>query len=46
MNCSIVCMDKSGGLGIKNLSTLSKALLGKWCLRFVIERGPLGCLVD
>ena len=28
---SMVCLDKrSGGLGVKNLSSLNKALLSKW----------------
>ena len=35
----LVCLDKSkGGLGVKCLSTLNKALLCKWSWRFVNER--------
>ena len=35
-------MEKlKGGLGIKNLSILNKALLGKWSWRFVSERNLL-----
>ena len=31
VNWSVCCMEKlKGGLGIKNLSILNKALLGKW----------------
>ena len=38
----IVCEDKrSGGLGVKNLGWLNKALLSKWCWMFSIERGTL-----
>ena len=38
----IVCKDKrSGGLGIKNLGWLNKALHSKWCWRFATERGTL-----
>ena len=36
----IVCKDKrSGGLGVKNLFWFNKALLSKWCWRFVTKRG-------
>ncbi|RVW87876.1 putative ribonuclease H protein [Vitis vinifera] len=42
VNWSIVCMEKKdGGLGIKNLSRLNKALLGKWCWRFASEQDSL-----
>ena len=35
----MVCRDKkSGGLGIKKLSTLNKALLCKWSWRFIQEQ--------
>ena len=37
-----MCKDKrSGGLGVKNMSWLNKALLSKWHWRFAIERGSL-----
>ncbi|RVX09363.1 Transcription initiation factor TFIID subunit 1 [Vitis vinifera] len=37
---TVVCGDKKkGGLGVKNLSVLNKALLCKWSWRFAIERG-------
>ena len=36
---SLVCLEKSnGGLGVKCLSILNKALLCKWSWRFAIER--------
>ncbi|RVW47112.1 hypothetical protein CK203_105484 [Vitis vinifera] len=36
----IVCLDKRiGGLGIKCLFTINKALLDKWCRRFSNEKG-------
>ena len=39
VNWSIVCMEKKdGGLGIRNLSRLNRALLGKWCWRFASEQ--------
>ena len=42
VNWAVVCLEKqNGGLGIKNLSVLNKALLGKWSWRFVCERNPL-----
>ena len=35
-------MDKSvGGLGVKNLSSLNKALLCKWSWRYANEKGAL-----
>ena len=35
----LVCLEKdNGGLGVKNLSILNKALLCKWSWRFAIER--------
>ena len=38
----LVCLDKSkGGLGVKCLPTLNKALLCTWSWRFAIERGFL-----
>ena len=38
----IVCKEKrSGGLGVKNLFWLNKALLSKWCWRFATEKGTL-----
>ncbi|KAL6349294.1 hypothetical protein AAG906_033950 [Vitis piasezkii] len=38
----IVCLDKrKGGLGVRNLSNLNRALLGKWSWRFMEERGTL-----
>ena len=42
VNWSIVCIEKKdGGLGIRNLSRLNKALLGKWCWRFASEQDSL-----
>ena len=38
----IVCSDKhKGGLGVKCLSTLNRALLGKWSWRFMVEKEAL-----
>ena len=38
-----ICLDKrKGGLGVKSLSTLNKALLCKWSWRFANERGFYG----
>ena len=37
-----VCLSKEkGGLSIRSLVTLSKALLGKWARRFAIEDNPM-----
>ena len=37
-----ICLDRrKGGLGVKSLSTLNKALLCKWSWRFANERGAL-----
>ena len=42
MKWLIVCSDKrKGGLGVRYLSKLNRALLGKWSWRFVEERGTL-----
>lgn len=39
VNWVIVFLDKKNeGLGIRNLSLLNKALIGKWSWRFAIER--------
>ena len=38
----VVCLDKrKGGLGVKSLVTLNRALLGKWSWRFANERKAL-----
>ena len=38
----VVCSNKKkGGLGVRNLSNLNRALLGKWSWRFTKERGTL-----
>ena len=38
INWKIVCDGKDeGGLGIRNLSTLNRALLSKWVWRFAME---------
>ena len=42
VNCFIVRLEKQkGGLGIRDLSILNEALLGKWSWRFVIEMNHL-----
>ena len=42
VNWETVCLDKrKGGLGIKNLANLNKALLCKWSWRFAIEKDVL-----
>ena len=39
---SIVCVEKrKEGLGVKNLGTFNRDLLGKWVWRFAIERKAL-----
>ena len=43
---AIVCSDKKkGGLGIRNLSILNRALLCKWSWRYAVERESLWKLV-
>jgi hypothetical protein len=42
VNWSNVCTLKdSGGLGVRNMLQLNRALLGKWLRRFAIERDAL-----
>ena len=42
VNWSSVCADmRQGGLGIRSLLALNKALLGKWSWKFVVERDSL-----
>ena len=42
----IVCLDKKkGGLGVRNLSILNRALLCKWSWRYAVERESLWKLV-
>ena len=39
---SIICLDKrKGGLGVRSLALLNKALLCKWSWRFAVEREAL-----
>ena len=38
INWNTICSSKDkGGLGICNLSTMNRAILGKWLWRFVVE---------
>ena len=37
INWKIVCAEKEGSLGIRNLSTINRALLEKWTWRFSVE---------
>ena len=42
VNWSLVCADMmQGGLGIRSLVALNKALLRKWSWRFAVERDSL-----
>ena len=42
VNWATVCTDKKvGGLGVRGLHKLNKALLGKWIWRFANERNSL-----
>ena len=42
MRWDTICLDKrKGGLGVKLLSILNKALLSKWNWHYVIEKGTL-----
>ena len=46
VNWKTVCLEKSrGGLGVRSLSKMNKALLCKWCWRFANERDSLWRLV-
>ena len=38
----VVCSDRrKGGLGVRSISNLNRALLGKWSWRFMEEQGTL-----
>ena len=38
---AMVCLDKKfGGLGVKDLGDLNKALLAKWSWRLLLKEGP------
>ncbi|KAK2395676.1 hypothetical protein QL285_057389 [Trifolium repens] len=42
INWKTVCLRKEyGGLGVRQLREFSTALLGKWCLRLLVDRGGL-----
>ena len=46
VNWKTVCLEKSrGGLGVRSLSKMNKALFCKWCWRFANERDSLWRLV-
>lgn len=43
VNCSIAYLDKKhGGLSVRNLSTLNKAMLGKWSWDSQLRDSPYG----
>ena len=46
VNWKTVCLEKSrGGLGVRGLSVMNRALLCKWCWRFANERDSLWRMV-
>ncbi|KAF1889637.1 hypothetical protein Lal_00024964 [Lupinus albus] len=46
VKCDKVCSSKSvGGLGVKDIFSFNRALLGKWNWRLVTESGSLWCQV-